>query len=99
MQTKEEYLAKIKVQLDEWQGDLEVLRGKAETATDDAKTKVQEQIAELRAKWDEGHARREELLGVADDKWEEFKDEAEEKWDEFKVGVKDSFEKVKSYFI
>ena len=98
MQTKEEYLAKLKAQLDEWQGDLEVLRGKAETATDDAKVKIHEQIAELRAKWDEGHARREEIKDAADDKWEEFKDEAEAKWEEFKVGAKDSFDKVKSYF-
>jgi hypothetical protein len=98
MLTKEEYLAKLKAQLDEWQVDLEALGSKAADASDDAKAKIHEQIAELRAKWDEGHARREEIANAADEKWEEIKDEAEEKWEELKVGVRDSIEKVKSYF-
>ncbi|WP_295456207.1 hypothetical protein [uncultured Thiodictyon sp.] len=98
MLTKEEYLAKMKAQLDEWQVDLEALGAKAGEVSDDAKAKVHEQIAELRAKWDEGHARREEITNAADEKWEELKDDAEVKWEEFKVGVKDSIERVKSYF-
>ncbi|WP_295393092.1 hypothetical protein [uncultured Thiodictyon sp.] len=98
MLTKEEYLAKMKAQLDEWQVDLEALGSKASEASEEAKVKVQEQITELRAKWDEGHARREEIKNEADEKWEELKDEAEVKWEELKVGVKDSIERVKSYF-
>lgn len=98
MQTKEEYLAKLKTQLDEWQANLEVLRAKAADASEDVKEKFEGQMAELKAKWDEGAARRDEIRDSADDKWEEFKDEAEEKWAEFKVGVKDSMERVKSFF-
>jgi chromosome segregation ATPase len=98
MTTKDEYVAKLKAQLDEWQEDMERLKDKAEAASDDAKVKIHEQIAELRAKWDEGHAKRQELLDAADEKWDAIKDEAEEKWDELKVAVKDSIAKIKSHF-
>jgi phage shock protein A len=98
MQTKDEYLAKLKAQLDEWETDLEHLREKAGEASEDAKEKLEEQMAELKAKWDEGAARRQEIIDAADDNWEELKDEAEEKWAELKLGVKDSIDRIKSMF-
>jgi chromosome segregation ATPase len=98
MQTKDEYLAKLKAQLDEWEDDLAQLREKASDASDDVKAKLDEQIAHLKAKWEEGSSRREEIIDAADDKWEAIKDEAEEKWEELKVSVKDSIERVKSMF-
>ncbi len=98
MQTKDEYLAKLKTQLDEWESDLAQLRDKAGDASDDVKEKVEQQIAELKAKWDEGAARRQEILDAADDKWEALKDDAEAKWADLKVGVKDSIDRIKSMF-
>lgn len=98
MHTKEEYLAKLKAQLDEWETDLAHLRDKAADASEDAKEALEEQMAELKTKWDHGAARRQEILDAADDKWDEIKDEAEEKWAEVKVGVKDSIDRIKSMF-
>ena len=98
MPTKDEYLAKLKAQLDEWESDLAHLRDKAGEVSEDARESVDEQIAALKAKWEEGAARRQEILEAADDKWETIKDEAEEKWAELKVGVKDSIDRIKSMF-
>jgi chromosome segregation ATPase len=98
MQTKDEYLAKLKAQLDEWEADLAHLREKAADASDDVKATLEEQIAGLKAKWEEGAERRQHIVDAADDKWEAIKDEAEEKWEELKVGVKESIERVKSMF-
>jgi chromosome segregation ATPase len=98
MQTKDEYMAKLKAQLDEWESDLAHLRDKASDASDDVKEKVDHQIAELKLKWDELAVRRDRIADAADDKWEALKDEAEEKWAEVKVGVKDSIDRIKSMF-
>ena len=98
MQTKDEYLAQLKAQLDEWSSDLDHLRDKAANASDDVRENVDQQINELKAKWDEGAARRQEILDAADDHWESVKDEAEEKWAELKVGVADSIDRIKSLF-
>ncbi len=98
MHTKDEYLAKLKAQLDEWETDLAHLRDKAADASEDVKEKLEEQMTELKTKWDEGAARRQHIQEAADDKWDEIRDEAEEKWAEVKVSVKDSIERIKSMF-
>ena len=49
MLTKDEYLAKMKVHLDEWQADLDALRVKAEDASDDVKAKLDESRREIAA--------------------------------------------------
>ena len=98
MTTKDEYVAKLKAQLYEWHQDLEELKVKAETASGDARLKLQAQIAELHTKWDEGHAKTQEILHAADERWDELKAETEEKWGELKVSVKDSIERIKSHF-
>ena len=98
MQNKDEYLAHLKAQLDEWSSDLDKLRDKAGNASDEVKTKVEHQIAELKAKWDDGAARRQEILDATDDDWEAIKDKTEEKWAELKVGVKESIDRIKSMF-
>jgi hypothetical protein len=98
MQSKEEYLAKLKAQLDEWETDLGHLREKAADASDDVKEKAHQQIAELKAKWDEGAARRQEVMDAADDHWEGVKDDIEEKWAELKTGVQSSIDRIKSMF-
>jgi hypothetical protein len=98
MTTKDEYLAKLKTQLDEWQADLEHLKTKADVATGEAKVKIHEQLAELREKWDEGHARREEILAAADEKWDDIKEEVEDKWGVLKAGMADSIDRIKAHF-
>jgi F0F1-type ATP synthase membrane subunit b/b' len=98
MKTKDEYVAEAKLQLDEWETELAELRAKAADASEDVKEKIEHQIAELKAKWDEGAARRQEILDAADDKWEDIKDEAEEKWAEIKVGASRAIDRIKSMF-
>jgi chromosome segregation ATPase len=98
MSTKDEYLAKFKSQLTEWEGDLKELQAKAGSLTDDAKAECTEQMAELQGKWEEGKAKLAELADAADDHWDDLKDEAEEKWTALTDGVKGSIDKLKSYF-
>jgi hypothetical protein len=96
--TKEDYLAKLQAHLDEWKEDLERLQAKAAEATGEAKTKLDEQIAELRPKWEEGKLKLEEWRDSADDAWDDFKAEAEIKWDQLTVTMKESVERIKGFF-
>ena len=98
MATKDEYIAKLKAQLDEWKEDIEHLGNKAADASEDVKAKIETQIAELKAKWDEGEGKRQEILAAADDKWEDMKDEAEERWSQITGFVKVQLDKIKSHF-
>lgn len=98
MATKDEYIAKLKAQLDEWKEDMEQLGRKAVDASDDVKARIETQIDELKAKWDEGEGKRQEILAAADDKWEDLKDEAEERWGQISGFVKGQLDKIKSHF-
>jgi chorismate mutase len=98
MSTKDDYIATLKAQLDEWEGDLAELRGKAAAASDDVKGTIDLQIAELSGKWAEADTRRRELLDAADDRWDDMKDAAEAKWADLKASVKDGIERAKSLF-
>lgn len=71
------------------------MRDKASEASDDVKEKVDQQIAELKLKWDELAVRRDRIADAADEKRELLQDEAEAKWAEVKVGVKDSIDRIK----
>jgi hypothetical protein len=98
MSTKDEYIAKFKTQLTEWEGHLKVLQAKADSLTGDAKAELNEQIVALKGKWEEGEAKLGEIADQADDHWDDLKDEAEEKWTALTDGVKGSLDKLKSYF-
>lgn len=96
--TKEEYLAKLQAHLDEWKADLEALKVRAAEATGEAKAKLDEEIAELAPKWEQGKQKLEEYAASADDAWDDFKVEAEAKWDQLTASMKESVERIKSYF-
>jgi predicted nucleic acid-binding Zn-ribbon protein len=109
MSTKEEYLAKLKTQLDSWQVEVDELEAKASEAMDDIRPEIDEQIANLRAKFREGEAKFDELADATEEAWEELKVDAEAMFDklmgDFKVdaehamaGAQGIVAKIKSLF-
>ncbi|AFL74130.1 hypothetical protein [Thiocystis violascens] len=98
MMTKEEYVEKLKNQLDEWKVDLDNLRAKAADAADDVRESIEKEIAEIKLKWDEGEGKRQEMIDSADEKWDELKEDAEEGWAHLTGFVKDSLDRIKSKF-
>ncbi len=98
MATKDEYIAMFKRQLDEWESELEELKARAETVAEAGKARLQQQIDELQAKWEDGRSKIGEWVDSADDLWDDVKDEAEEKWTALKDTVQDSVKRIKSYF-
>jgi predicted nucleic acid-binding Zn-ribbon protein len=109
MSTKEEYLAKLKTQLDSWQVEVEALEAKASEAMDDIRPEIDEQIANLRVKFAEGESKFNELADATEEAWDELKVEAEATYNklvgEFQEDVQEAiagaqgiFAKIKSFF-
>ena len=77
MSTKDEYLAKLKTQLDSWQAEVGELEAKASEAMDDLKPEIDEQIVNLKAKFAEGEVKFNQLADATEEAWEELKVDAE----------------------
>lgn len=84
MLTKDEYVAKMKRQLDDWSADIDALDLKVQAAKDDARMKYQEQLTALRVKREEGEKKLEEIKLAADNSWEMLKAETDNVWEAFK---------------
>lgn len=92
MATKEEYLEKLKAQLDSWEGEIAELEVKAKEATAELKTEIEEQIGSLRVKFREGEMKFDEMMSLSDEKWAELKEDAEEVVDKLVDEFKDDIE-------
>ncbi len=73
MSKRDEYIEKIKQQLDEWNSELDELEQKTKQAEGEAKRKLEEKVGEMRAHIDDAEAMVEKLLGAADELWEGIK--------------------------
>ena len=71
MAKRDEYIAKMKLQLDELDAKMDKLEAKAKEAKEDARAKYKEEIANLR-----------QQSRLAQGKLEELKASGEEKWDD-----------------
>ena len=71
MAKRDEYIAKMKIQLDELDAKMDKLEAKAKEAKEDARAKYKEEIANLR-----------QQSRLAQGKLEELKASREEKWDD-----------------
>ena len=94
MADKDDYVAKAKARLDQWNADIEKLRAKAAEAEADAKIEYSKQIEDLRKQRDEGEAKLKEMRDASDDAWKDMKAGFDKAWD----GVSNAFDKAMSRF-
>lgn len=102
MSTKDEFLAKMKTQLDSWQAEANELEAKASEATDDIKAELEEQVANLRVKFSEGEVKFNELADATEEAWEGLKVDAEATYNkligEFQEDVQEAVTEAKGLF-
>ncbi len=84
MSTKDTYIAKMKLQLDELDAKMDVLEAKAKEAKADAHDKYLEQMARLRAQSKDAKAKMAEMKEASEDKWDAMVLEMEKISDAFK---------------
>ena len=94
MLTRDQYVAKMKGQLDQWSTEMDLLEAKVQATKEDAKVKYQEQLVALRAKRKEGEEKLEAIKSASEDSWEQLKAETENVWEAFK----DSANAFKAHF-
>jgi len=80
MSARDEYVAKMKAQLDQWNAELDELEAKAQKGKAQAQKQYAEQIAALRDKSKQAQGKLAELRNSASDTWENAKTEAEQMW-------------------
>lgn len=84
MSKRDEYVEKIKLQLDELNAKMTVLENKAQDAKDDARDKYKEEMRKLRHQSKLAVAKLDELKAVGEDSWTSMVSEMEKVRDAFK---------------
>ena len=95
MSTKDEYVAKMKAKLDEWNAQLDELAAKTRQEKARIGPKYEAQIAELRRKRDAAREKLDELAGATGDTWQTLQAGTEQLRNDFK----DTLQKSKQVFL
>jgi uncharacterized protein YfiM (DUF2279 family) len=92
MSDRDEYVQKLKVQLDLWNGQLTAWQAAAREATAEAKVEMEKQVGIVRSRLDDMAFRMEQLRGASAEAWQEIARGA----DEARKAMQDAFEKARS---
>ena len=87
MANREEYIAKMKVQLDEWNADLGKLEAKLADASDATKERLAPYVENVRDARDAAVKKLGELKNSGEASWESLEGEVEHVWKTFKQSV------------
>jgi hypothetical protein len=87
MSKRDEFVASMKSQLDEWGAELHKLEAKAGNAEAHLSERYRQAVAALRQKHLATETKLEEIRHSGEQSWEELKDEAERTWVAFKAGL------------
>lgn len=92
--TKDAYIEKLKLQLDEWSTDLDAIEAKARQADAELKATYRDKAEELRYQKTLAQGRINALQASADDAWEELRNGSESVW----ATVRQTFADAKAKF-
>ncbi len=91
---KDDFIEKLKKELDEWRDKLTQLEAKANSVQADVKQQYDTTVADLRQKAQEGEKKVNELTGASASAWQDLQKGAEEAW----KSLADSFKQASSRF-
>lgn len=84
MSKKDEYVEKLKLQLDEWSADIDELEARARKVDAELRSKCDEQLVILRARRDEAKSKLKEIQESAGEAWQELRKGGDMAWDAIK---------------
>jgi predicted nucleic acid-binding Zn-ribbon protein len=87
MTTRDEYVEKMKVRLDEWNGEIDRLEAKLAEAGEETKVRLQPPIAKARESRDRVVSKLGELKQSGETSFDSAKDEIEHMWKTLKQSV------------
>lgn len=94
MTDKNEFVEKLKTQIDEWNSEIKKMEAHADKAKADGKVKYEESLQKLREQRDEAQKKLQELQQSSDAAWDDMRRGAEKMW----ANVEEAFRKAWSRF-
>ncbi|MDP2247833.1 MAG: hypothetical protein Q8J65_06845 [Nitrosomonadales bacterium] len=93
MSLKDDYVEKLKAQLDVWSGDIDVLEARAKKVDAELRVKYDEQLSLLQVKRDEAKVKLKEIQESAGDAWQELRKGGDEAWESIKHALAEARKK------
>lgn len=87
MSSREEYIEKMKDQLDAWNRDIDTLEGRIATVTGPAREELRTRLEKTRASFEAGKVKLKEMQASGEASWKSLKDEAEHIWDTLRHSI------------
>jgi|CXWL01.1.fsa_nt_gi ElaB/YqjD/DUF883 family membrane-anchored ribosome-binding protein len=95
MNNREEFIQKMKAQLDQWGIEIDRLAERAETAQAEAKTRYKAQIEVLRQQREAAKLKLHELQSSSEDAWDSVRESMESARDSISKTIKDAMSHFK----
>jgi hypothetical protein len=92
--TRDEYVQKLKSQLDQWNAEAAKWEAKAKVAQAQAKAEYEKQLAALSSRRDEALYQMKLLQGASLDAWQDLMKGADQAW----KNMQETFNRAKSHF-
>ncbi len=92
MSKRDEYVEKLKAQLDTWNAEIDKLEAKARESTADLKSAAKTSVAAFRRQCDQARQKLTQIQAASENSWKELKQGAEEAW----ARLKEAFVKARS---
>lgn len=93
MSNRDQYVAKMKAQLDQWNADIDKLEAKAKETEADVRIEHQEEIEAIKAQRDQLVDKLEEVENASEAAWEDIKTGAESAWNSLDNALQSAAEK------
>ncbi len=94
MMNRDEYVQKLKSQIDEWNAEAAKWEAKAQAAQDEMKSEYERQLQSFRSRRDEALYQMKLLQNASADAWTEMMKGADEAWKR----MQDAFSSARSHF-
>jgi len=92
---KERYQQELRTQLDAWKKDVAKLKSISAKASLDARAAMQQNIAVLESRIEEGGNKLSEIAGASDEAWDSIRKDVESSWSALKKAYSDVAEKFR----
>lgn len=86
-ESRDEFVQRLKDQLDEWNDEIGELQERAEQAQEDARIRYQQEIRRLREEQAQAQMKLQKLRDASEGAWEELKDGVERAWESLEEAV------------
>ncbi|MCE8035951.1 MAG: hypothetical protein LPK20_06930 [Halomonas sp.] len=90
MNRRDEFIERMKAQLDEWNAEIEALAERARQASAEAQVRYQDDIERLRRRRDETWRRLEELQYASEAAWDTLQQGLDDAWELLRKALRDA---------